>query len=213
MNLTIPKRAQNSTSSSSHFLRGSSSVQSSKAERKRYVFSMTAGLLVIATLAVSSVGGMLHTASARDNFASRSFTYTPNDRTKNQVVHQSTVSQPVTTTPDRTTTVVAAPPPAPVTHAQTAPQPVLQPAAQPVDTAPAIATMTVAQSNKGAQPIQYTSSRLADDTRNRILLLAGVAAITGMLLYMISLIGTAKPSVKRDIPIRYIVPVREAMTQ
>ena len=118
-----------------------------------------------------------------------------------------------TTTPAPTQTVTQAP------AATATPQIVAQPAAaqepKPVDTAPQIASMTAAQAAdvaKATDTVSYTSARISNETRDRILMLAGVAAITGGLLYTISLIGST-PTPRREIPIRYIVPVREGIAR
>lgn len=84
MNLTIPIRAQSSTSSWSRQLRGSSSRKSLKADRKRYVFSMITAVLLVGALIVGSIGGMMHMASAKDNFSSRNYNYYSSGNNKNR---------------------------------------------------------------------------------------------------------------------------------
>lgn len=240
MNLTIPIRAQSSTSSWSRQLRGSSSNKYSKADRKRYIFSMITATLLVGSLIVGSIGGVIQSASARDNFSSRSYNYSPNtsqnrgsntnNQTSNSSPSKTTTTTPATTkttAPSITTKVTPTAQPAattPAPAAQTAtpvavtpakvvtPQIVAQPPAPaPVDTAPAIENMTAAQATKSTQPVSYNSNRISDDTRNRILMLAGVATVTGALLYTISFIGATVPASRREIPIRYIVPVREVV--
>jgi len=83
-------------------------------------------------------------------------------------------------------------------------------ATQAADTAALIATMAAAQAKTGSQPVVYTSGRLSDEVRNRLIILAAVAAITGGLLYTMSFIGTTPTNPRRNIPIRYIFPVKEA---
>jgi len=128
---------------------------------------------------------------------------------------------PATPTPAPTKTVTQVTPaastptaepaatPAPASTPNVAPQSAAVQTPVPVDTAPAIANMTTAQADTSSQPVTYTSERMSDETRNRLMILAGVAAVTGGLLYTMSFIGTAPATQKRGIPIRYIVPVRE----
>jgi len=233
MNLTIPIRAQSSTSSWARHMRGSSSVNTIKADRKRYLFSMITATLLVGTLLAGSIGGIMQSASARDNFSSRNY-YSPgssqnrgasrSNQTTQTPSRGTTSTQTSTKTPPPATPVTpAAPQPAPTTPAPATAQtatpvvakapvtPQIVSAPTPVDTAPAIANMSSAQAEKNTQAVTYTSSKLSDETRNRILMLAGVATITGALLYTISFISVAAPVTRRNIPIRYIVPVREGI--
>jgi hypothetical protein len=240
MNLTIPIRAQNSKRSWSRAMgmRGNYSWENNKANRTRYIFSITTALLLVSMLLVGSIGGILQGASAKSNFDRSGYSTTQNrggNSGSNQSTTKSTPSN--TPTPAKTTTSPAAqtqarqtpvapkattptpatttPAPAPVAQtasSQVVTQPAVTPTPTPVDTAPAINAMTAAQTDKSTQPVTYISNILPDDTRNRIFILAGVAALTGALLYTISFIGVAAPAMKREIPIRYIVPVREGIT-
>jgi len=232
MNLTIPIRAQNSKRSWTRGVQG---------KHTRYIFSITTALLLVSTLIMGSVSGLVQGVSAKDNF-NRSNYYNMNtsgrggnsgssnqSTTKNtQNTSPSTTKSPPpakSTTPARQTTTTTPPkaatpapatttPPAPAPAAQkSAPQPAPEPTTPaPVDTTPAINAMTAAQSAKPVQPVTYTSQKISNETRNRIFILAGIAAVTGGLLYTISFIGATAPAMKREIPIRYIVPIREGIT-
>jgi len=119
------------------------------------------------------------------------------------------VTQQTPVTPNPVTETVA--PQAPVT-----PQ-IISPAATPrieevVDTAPAIAQMTQAQAVTTGQTVTYTSQKISEEIRNRLIALATVALVTGSALYVMSLFTATAPATRRTIPIRYIVPVREVTT-
>ncbi|MDB5179746.1 MAG: hypothetical protein JWN12_378 [Candidatus Saccharibacteria bacterium] len=200
---------------------------------------MITAVLLIGTLVASSVGGMLQVASARDNYPPNSGqnsspsspsgnTQNPSNQTSPATPTTANTTTPATTSevppapqPDATTPAPQATPapaaaasqPAPAVATSVTPQIVAEtPAPATVDTEPAIANMTAAQAGKNTQAVSYTSGRLSDETRNRILILAGVATVTGALLYTISFIGATEPTSRREIPIRYIVPVREVIT-
>jgi len=79
-----------------------------------------------------------------------------------------------------------------------------------IDMAASIAGMATVQATTASQPVAYTSSRLSDEARNRIIIMSVVAAVIGGLLYTMSFIGTTPTNPRRDIPIRYIFPVKEA---
>jgi hypothetical protein len=89
------------------------------------------------------------------------------------------------------------------------------PAITPPDTAPAIAQMSEAQaSTSGAavgEPVSYGSAKISEDTRNRILIFAGVAAVTGALLYSMSYVTAGAFTGRRPVPVRYIVPINGAV--
>jgi len=255
MNLTIPIRATNSKSSLTRDMGGYSSVgrssanvwKNTKSDQKRFILSIVTVGLLVSTLVVGSVGGVMQSASAKentwygqgsqnnDNNSRNGQTYSNANRNDTQPTNTAggsttsrpTTQTPVTTTPTNTVTPAApapatpavtqpAPTPAPVaTPARTAtPQIAAQPSvvetSAPVDTAPAIANMAEAQATTSSESVTYTSERMSDATRNRLMILAGVAAVTGGLLYTMSFIGATSASQKRGIPIRYIVPVREA---
>jgi len=242
MNLTIPIRAANSNSSLTRDMGGYSSVRHSstnvwkntKSDQKRLVLSIVTVGLLVSTLAVGSIGGIMQSASAKENNwygqgsqnngrNSQNY-YSNTDRNNNQPTttpSRPSTQNPVTTTPDTTTPTQVAPTTTPAPAATVAtpsqaatPQVVVQPAIvetpTPVDTAPEIATMATAQADTTSEAVTYTSERMSEETRNRLMILAGVAAVTGGLLYTMSFIGTAPATQKRGIPIRYIVPVREA---
>jgi len=201
---------------------------------------MITAVFLVGTLTVGSLGGLMQSASARDNYSSRNNNYYGNansnrnsDRSdRNQSTNESSrnTSNESTTTTSRTTTPPATPavtpaPAAPVAptptpaevvpvQAPVTPQIVSQPVvAEPVeDTAPAIAKMAVAQTDKNTEAVAYTSAALSDETRDRLFIFAGIATVAGALLYTLSVIGAAAPASKRAIPVRYIVPVREAIT-
>ena len=125
-------------------------------------------------------------------------------------------AQHVTSTPEMVsvasaeTQPAAKPALASVTTAST--QTITQPATSlPVDTASAIAIMTAAQASSDAKAVHYSSGSLASETRNRILILATVTALTAASLYAISFIGKNAQIEKRRIPIRYIDPAQEAL--
>jgi len=138
------------------------------------------------------------------------------------VVTPPTVSSPPVATPVEVAPVT---PPQPIetsttsktSTSVTSSSKVIQPAtadiAQPsvsVDMASSIAAMAAVQAKTVSQPVTYPSARLSDEVRNRLIIMAAVAAITGGLLYTMSFIGTTPTNPRRDIPIRYIFPVKEA---
>jgi len=248
VNLTIPIRAQNSTTSWTRGTRGNFSGKYTRkyngADNKRYIFSLITVALLVSTLVVGSVGGIVQMASARDNYSrrgqgqyyqSQNTNSSRNDNNTN-TAKPATTTPAVTASPSKTTTntaptttakpavtapAVAATTPAPAAVAEKAavtPQIVSQPAVveapKPVDTAPQVASTAAAQATTDstkAQEVTYTSQRLSDASRDRILIMAVVAATTAALLYTMSLFGAAEPK-RAAIPVRYIVPVREAST-
>ena len=244
MNLTIPIRAQNSTTSWTRGTRGNFSGKYTRkyngADNKRYIFSLITVALLVSTLVVGSVGGIVQMASARDNYSRRGqgqyyqSQNTNSSRNDNNTAKPATTTPAVTASPSKTTTntaptttakpavtAPAATTPAPAAvpeKAAVAPQIVSQPAVveapKPVDTAPQVASTAAAQATTDstkAQEVTYTSQRLSDASRDRILIMAVVAATTAALLYTMSLFGAAEPK-RAAIPVRYIVPVREAST-
>ena len=254
MNLTIPIRATNSNSSLTRDMGGYSSVRHSstnvwkntKSDQKRFVLSIVTVGLLVSTLAVGSIGGVMQSASARENTwygqgsqnnsrnnnnysnTNRNDTHSNNPNTSGPTTGRPSTQTPVTTTPPTTTPTKVAPPaatpqpaatpvaaptaaaPTQVVTPQVVSQPAIAETPAPVDTAPAIANMATAQTHTSSEAVTYTSERMSEETRNRLMILAGVAAVTGGLLYTMSFIGTAPATQKRGIPIRYIVPVREA---
>lgn len=165
------------------------------------------------------------TGSSSSSNASKTTTSSANTSktTTPTVVTPTQTTQTTTPAPAATTAPAAA---APVTTTTTAPvAKAVAPAATVapasptvVDTAPASAALTTAQaadkSAATAQTVNYTSNRISDETRNRILMFAGVAAVTATLLYTISLIGAGVPAAtRRAIPVRYIVPIKEGIAR
>ena len=236
MNLTIPIRAQNSTTSWSRDSRGNfpgkHTWRYARGEHKRYIFSLITVGLLVSTLVVGSVGSMVQMASARDNYGWRGQSNRQNNNDRGGSSNSSRNSNtntpaPTTTTktatPAKTTTVAPTTTPPPATPAPAVatpapkqvvtPQIVAQPAAapEPVDTAPEVVSTAAAQAttDNKPQPVTYTSQRLSDETRNRIIIMAVVAATTGALLYTMSMFGAAATEPKRAIPVRYTIPVRE----
>jgi cytoskeletal protein RodZ len=167
----------------------------------------------------------LRNRNAQENDASR----TTNQSTNTSRTTNTTPAKPApanTTTPARQAPVQTPAPqqtPAPsasqtpATRQPAAVQPVTakpaQPAAPVVDTAPQVATLTAAQaqdSAASAKTVTYTSNKISNETRDRILIMAAVAGITATLLYIMSLIGTgASASRRQQVPVRYIVPIKE----
>jgi len=253
MNLTIPIRAENSSSSLSRGIGGNSSI----VHPSRLILSIVTTGIVVSALAVGSVGGIMQSASAQlgpmyrqneRNYGGES-NDGPQEKTspaisEDPVARSPGASSEVPATTDKTVTEVTpvqtptpaqtptqapatTPTPAPATATttpsapapatattvvvnppvQVAPVTTVQPAA--TDTAPAIAAMAQAQALTNSQPVTYTSARLPDAARDRLVLIAAIAAITGGLLYTMSFIGGTPLGPKQGIPIRYIVPVRE----
>lgn len=60
---------------------------------------------------------------------------------------------------------------------------------KPVDTSGAIATMVAAQAVDTREPVTYTSQQISTETRNRLLAVAVSAATSGLLIYLMSLLG------------------------
>jgi len=87
-------------------------------------------------------------------------------------------------------------------------QPSVTEGARFVDTAPAIAAMTQAQARPDSQPVRYVSGRMSDEVRDRLIIIAGVAAVAGAVLYIISFFTKVTSTPRRAVPIRYIFPVR-----
>ena len=134
------------------------------------------------------------------------------------------------TTPPATVSPTTAVPVAQVSLQQTAPQNssrnfqrTLQPAAPqdtyeqvapeaqlPIDTASQVINTATDQSksNSNSQPVSYTSGRISDQLRDRIITLAVVSLITAATLYLMSLFGTASNN-KRKVLVRYIDPAQE----
>ena len=253
MNLTIPIRAENSSSSLSRGIGGNSSI----VHPSRLILSIVTTGVVVSALAVGSIGGIMQSASAHldpmyrqdeRNYGGES-NDGPQEKTSPAISEdpvarspgessevpattdkavtevtpvqtptpaQTPTQAPATTptpAPATATTTPSAPAPATATTVvvnppvQVAPVTTVQPAA--TDTAPAIAAMAQAQALTNSQPVTYTSARLPDAARDRLVLIAAIAAITGGLLYTMSFIGGTPLGPKQGIPIRYIVPVRE----
>jgi hypothetical protein len=78
MNIIIPIKADNSTSSRSRLMRGYASVKTSRANRKRYISSMITGTFLVSALLIGSVGGNLHNAAASDTFPASPLMFNPN---------------------------------------------------------------------------------------------------------------------------------------
>ncbi|MBC7459282.1 hypothetical protein H7200_01040 [Candidatus Saccharibacteria bacterium] len=200
MNLTIPIRANSSTSSLSRDVRGNSLKRAHRLNRQRYIFSMTTAIFVTGTLVMGGVGSIATTASAHEknsNYAPSAPVTVVETAPKVEPAVVPPVVQPVQPPAAPTVAPVAPVTPAP---ASTPPaqrsvvqpavvQPVVTPA--PVDTAPEIVTMTAAQAANDSQPVTYTNERMSFVTRDRLIILAAVAATTGALLYTMSLIGTS----------------------
>lgn len=77
--------------------------------------------------------------------------------------------------------------------------PVAQPTTEAVptatpDTSGDIAMMSAAQANVPTLPVTYTTGRISDATRNRLLLLAASALVSGVIIYVISLFGASGSS-------------------
>ena len=91
------------------------------------------------------------------------------------------------------------------TYEQVAPEPQL-----PVDTASQVINTATDQSksNSNSQPVSYTSGRISDQLRDRIITLAAVSVITAATLYLMSLFGTTSNN-KRKVLVRYIDPAQE----
>ena len=136
----------------------------------------------------------------------------------------STTSQPTpqptssTTAPASTTT-----PPAPTAAKKTTTQPVYYYSApittttysDPVapivpDTSGDIAAMTTAQANVPTAPVTYTSNRISDQMRNRLLMLAASALASATIIFIMSLFGASGSSPSL---IRYNDAVSEAITR
>jgi len=157
-------------------------------------------------------------ASSNNNTPAKPATTTPavTASPSKTTTNTTTTAKPAATTP---APAVAAPAPAPepakvVVTPQIVSQPAVVETPAPVDTAPQVASTAAAQAatdSTKTQEVTYTSQRLSDESRNRILILAVVAATTAALLYTMSLFGATEPK-RAAIPVRYIVPVREAST-
>ncbi|RWZ78311.1 MAG: hypothetical protein EOT05_00915 [Candidatus Microsaccharimonas sossegonensis] len=215
MNLTIPTRAKSSTSSWSRQLRGSSSRKILRAGRKRYIFSIITAALLTGTVIAGSIGSVVQVASARDNFSPQNShdqlnspqnqsrgeirngnsaeTKAPtptNTKTQTALSSNNAPVQPATTTPARKPTPTASPSPMQTVTSQVTPvEPQTSKSVTPIDTAPASANITAAQAEKAPTPVRYTSAKLSDEARNRLLVFAGVTVLTGSLLYTMSFIG------------------------
>jgi len=226
MNLTIPKRPYNPAP------KFSGSVQSKKVERKRYAVSIVTALFIVGALITGSIGSLLQVAEAKPNYGAyfnnlrnRNAQENESSRTTTQSTNTSrtTNTTPATPAPANTTTPAQQTPsqnPAPQQTPATRQPAVVQPvAAAPkqravtVDTAPQVAALTAAQaqdSAASAKTVTYTSNKISNETRDRILIMAAVAGITATLLYIMSLIGTgASASRRQQVPVRYIVPIKE----
>lgn len=142
----------------------------------------------------------------------------PSGSTQPSSTPQQPSSQPSSTPPSSTSSQPATQPPASsapasssVSSSSTTPvkkvtQPVQYdstPVAQPTfeaapiatpDTSGDIATMSAAQANVPTIPVTYTTGRISDATRNRLLLLAASALASGVIIYVISLFGASGSS-------------------
>ena len=80
----------------------------------------------------------------------------------------------------------------------------------PIDTASQVLNTATdqAKSNSNSQPVSYTSGRISDQLRDRIIILAAVSSVTAAALYLMSLFGATSPN-KRKVLVRYIDPVQE----
>lgn len=207
--------------------------------RKRFVVSLLTVAFVTSMLVVGSVGSMMQQTSAhtyrdrnyydsdRRNDGYQSYnndyrdgsysgqtqtktdtsdTNTQHYQTTQQTKNRQTTSAPPTAAP----VTPAAPTPAPTPQITPAPAITQEPSA-PLDTAADVAVMTAAQATADGQAVAYTSQRITTETRDRLMILGGVAAVAGGLLYTLSYVGAFSTS-RRPIPVRYIVPVREVVT-
>lgn len=197
--------------------------------RKRFVVSIITFAFVTSVLVVGSVGSLLQQTSARSNrngYYSNQNRYDRNDRNEanrsgsaSKESNSGNTSQRQSPTPTQTQkqqtppaapTAAATPTPPPTPQITQAPAIVYE-APEPVDTAADVTAMTTAQATTSGQTVAYTSQRISDETRDRLIALAGVALVTGGLLYTMSYFGAFSAS-RRPIPVRYIVPVREVAT-
>lgn len=201
---------------------------------KKYIISVITLAMVASALLVGSVGSMIQVASARND--SRRYSGYSNQQRNDNSSHnspsrdtnspQQTNQKPGTNdSPMKSTTQKSQAPAvesrqgtssqvAPATTTKPAePKPVTQKAAptiSPPDTAPAINQMNEAQAATEVTPVTYSSARISDETRNRIFIFAGVAAVTGALLYTMSYVTMGALTGRRPVPVRYVVPVNGA---
>ena len=139
-----------------------------------------------------------------------------NNRSNNNETTTTNRTTPVTPAPIATTTpstpaVTTPTAPAPqstpivaVTPVATAPEPAV---VVPPDTAAASTQTAAAQATTTARPVAYTSNKISTELRDRLVMLAISTAITGALLYTITVINFGASGASRVIPIRRIIPV------
>lgn len=226
MSLTIPIRAQKSTLSWGPGRLGHSFAKA------RFVVSMMLFGIVMSALVVGTTGSLMQLTSARDyrrdgynSRQGRSDERTQSGSTQTRQTTPTNTNTSGTSSTQRTTprqTPVEKQPAAPVVQTPPPATPQITPSSTviretpmpaPVDTAPASEQMTIAQAEEvTTQPVVYTSQKISNEVRDRLIILAAVASFTGALLYTMSYFATASSAPRRSIPVRYVAPVREAVT-
>jgi hypothetical protein len=159
---------------------------------------MITAVFVTGTLIVGGAGSIVNTAAAHKTPVTP---VTQTNPTKPTTTETTPKVEPVVVAPVAPVEQPVQPPAAPVVATPPAQrfavqpaveQPVVAPATVPVDTAPEIVTMTTARAAADSLPVTYTNERMSFVTRDRLIILAAVAATTGALLYMMSLIGASR---------------------
>ena len=232
MNITVPMNAKKSNRSWVP-----SGVRPSRRSQVRTLnrvsnFSYGASILLfvvmVSALAAELLGGISPDASAQRgrDYGERSFYYSQrgSNSSNSNTSNSSRVTQPSTTPtqPQPTTTVAPA---TPVPAVQQAPAPVasapVKPAARQVveepmapvvaDTAPAINEMTSALAVQETAPVTYTTQRISESTRDRLISVSVAAITAGIAMYLLTFIGrgaSSMASFAASMP-RYKIRVRE----
>ncbi|MDB5162065.1 MAG: hypothetical protein JWM52_573 [Candidatus Saccharibacteria bacterium] len=192
---------------------------------KRYIISILVFAIMTSGLIVGTVGSVMETTSARDGRGRSGYSQNQSSRnnssytgksadtsTSGKTTPNTATSKSVTTTVTPTRAPDATAPVQPVTPQITPTRAIVQDTPPPIDTAPAITSMTAAQATTPSQSVSYESKQISDESRNRLIILGGLGIVTAGLLYAMSYYITSPTLGRRQIPVRYIVPVQEGVT-
>lgn len=183
----------------------------------RYTVSLFLFVGALSSLVIGSIGVTMSDAVAHENRQNQWSHLLPM-LTNRQSTPVERAPQPVVTPPPAQTdasTPAPAPQPTvapvqPTPPARVTPRAIPAPT-PPVDSAPVIATMTATQATSESAPVTYTSRQISPDTRDRLLVLASIAAAVGVVIYILSLFNTGGLRPRSVAPIRYRIPVREVI--
>ena len=201
-------------------------MQRKSSSHKGYFATLGVSGILMATLIIGSISSVAEAYGRYNRFTeptvqrsdrSRQSNSTTNNQSSRNNGSGASTNKAATPTPAQTQTTTTSPAPtqtvAPVTPvAPTQPQaPVVtsQPKAPapPPDTAVDSQLTSTAQANSESivTPVTYTSQQISDELRDRLIMLAGVLAVSGLALYGITFVGAK--SVARPIPVRRVIPV------